>query len=209
MSSADRDIRPRIWAIIRQIGSKCEVFNTTGVRYCLRFPVKRARVLAYLKALERGGYLAPVSAEHERGPGWQLIRNPGIDAPRLRDDGTEVVQGSGRDQCWRAMRILGTFTATELVATASTERWRVKPGEAEDYCNRLSRAGILSRAWILSSRTWCYTLSPARYTGPKPPQILRYKPAQDGQPARRKGVYDPNTGTLYWPDGRVERGVTR
>lgn len=204
-----RDIRPLLWGIIRRVGAQGAVFGVSEIRGALRFPVKRDRVREYLLALEKGGYLAPVAATEEGGPGWQLLRNPGIDAPRVRPDGSEIVLGAGREQCWRAMRILGTFSVPELVATASTPRWAIKPGEAQDYCDRLSRVGILQRYRAASDDRWLYTLTPTRYTGPQPPQILRYKPARDGQPARRKGVFDPNTGRLYWPDGRIEQGVKR
>lgn len=201
-----QDIRPLLWGIVRQVGAQGAVFGVSEIRVGLRFPAKRGRVHDYLKALEAGGYLVAV-AEADGGPGWQLLRNPGIDAPRVRKDGSEVVQGAGREQCWRAMRILGSFTAEELVATASTPRWTVSLGEAVDYCNRLSRIGLLDRA--KQDDRFVYTLVPALYPGPKPPQILRYRPAKDGQPARAKAVYDPNKGILYWPDGRIEKGVKR
>lgn len=203
-----RNLRPLLWGVIRRLGAQGAVFGVNEVRGALRFPAKRDSVRAYLKALAAGGYLAPVTAA-DGGPGWQLLRDTGVDAPRVRDDGQEIVIGAGREQCWRAMRILGTFGVAELVATASTDRWAIAPGEAADYCDRLARAGILRRYKAAGDDRWLYTLSPARYTGPKPPQILRYQPAKDGLPPRRKGVYDPNTGTLYWPDGRIETGVKR
>lgn len=212
---APRDLRPILWGIIRRIGAKGQMFGVSDVRGCLRFPVKRERVHDYLSALERGGYLersgylTSPGPEHEFGPGWTLVRDAGVDAPRLRRDGSEAVLGSGREQCWRAMRILGTFTAAELAATASTQRWTVALGEAQDYCQRLARAHILSRGRPDIGSDWAYTLRPASYSGPKPPQILRYKPAKGDQPKRQKGVYDPNLGIIYWPDGRVEEGVKR
>lgn len=198
-----RHLRPVLWLAIRRVGAKGAVFGVSTIRGALRFPVRRAPVAAYLRALERGGYLAPVPAAADGGPGWQLLLNPS-DAPRLRADGQAVVLGAGREQCWRAMRQLGTFGVTELVAAASTPRWRVKPGEARDYCERLARVGLLYRYRDAAGERWLYTLSPAHYSGPQPPQILRYRPARDGQPARRKAVYDPNAGLLYWPDGRIE-----
>lgn len=200
-----RNLRPQLWAAIRRIGAQGAVFNVSVIRGAMRFPVKRERIRDYLQALEKGGYLAPVPAQADGGPGWQLLRNPGIDAPRVRPDGSPIVQGAGREQCWRTMRILGTFGVAELVATASTPRWTIKPGEAEDYCDRLARVGILHRYRAAAGERWLYTLTPARYTGPQPPQILRYRPAKDGQPPRRKAVFDPNTGLLYWPDGRIEQ----
>ena len=184
-----RDLRPEMWRAIRRVGAQGAVFQVPTVRGQLRGAVKRERVRDYLKALEAGGYLAPVTTE-DGVDGWQLIRDPGAEAPRLRADGSPVTMGAGREQCWRTMRILGSFTVLDLVATASTETHRVAEGEARDYCDRLARVGILSRTRSLAGLV--YQLPPSRYTGPKPPQITR-----------KKEVYDPNTGRVYAPDGTL------
>lgn len=216
-----RDLRPILWRLIRQVGAQGRAFSVEDLRGLLRQPARRERIRDYLTALAAAGYLVPVPAGNG-GPvvAWQILRNPGIDAPRVHDDGSPVVQGAGREQCWRAMRILVTFTVDELVASASTPRWAVARGEAEDYCLRLARVGILRRQTGAISRhpdaagrlrrqqaPTRYTLPPSRYTGPQPPQILRARPARDGQPAVPKRVLDPNTHTLYWPDGRIDQGV--
>lgn len=189
-----RDIRPLLWRSIRQIGAQGRVFDVLAIRGTLRFPVKRERIRDYLRALEAGGYLVPASLD-DGAPGWQLLRDPGTETPRVRADGTPIVMGAGREQCWRTMRMLKHFDIPYLVATATTERWAIAPGEAQDYCDRLARIGILRRERDPSGVVR-YTFIPARYTGPQPPQIRR-----------SKAVYDPNTGRLYQPDGTIEERV--
>lgn len=187
-----RDLRPDMWRAIRRVGAQGAVFQVPTIRGQLRGNIRRERVRDYLKALEAGGYIAPVRTE-DGIDGWQILRDPGAEAPRLRPDGTPVTMGAGREQCWRTMRILGTFTALDLVATASTETHRVAEGEARDYCDRLARVGILART--RGPVGVAYQLAPSRYTGPQPPQIRR-----------TKEVYDPNTGRLYAADGTLLEG---
>ncbi|MBP8284809.1 MAG: hypothetical protein KAX46_13010 [Chromatiaceae bacterium] len=185
-----RDLRPEMWRIIRRVGAQGRPFDVLQVRGQLRGAIRRERVRDYLKALEAGGYLVPCTLD-DGAPGWQLLRDPGNETPRVRADGTPIVQGAGREQCWRAMRQLVSFDLVMLVAVASTDRWAVAPGEARDYCDRLARAGILTRT---RGGDWpSYVLPPARWTGPRPPQIRK-----------SKAVYDPNTGRVYPPKSRQE-----
>ena len=196
-----RDLRPIMWRIIRQLGAQGRIFDVAAVRGELRGAPRRERVRDYLLALTAGGYLARVNSPDLPGiparESWQLVRDPGSEAPRVRPDGTPIVQGAGREQCWRTMRFLLDFSALELAASASSDRWTVAPGEAQDYADRLARVGILQRGRGPGGDIR-YTLAPSRYTGPQPPQILK-----------SKAVYDPNTGRLYHPDGTVEQGVRR
>ena len=187
------DLRPEIWRTIRRVGAQGAVFDVNTIRGCLRGAVRRERIRDYVRALEAGGYLAAVAGDGD-APGWQILRDPGAEAPRLRPDGTPVVMGAGREQCWRTLRILGSCTARELALTASTDRWAVAEGEALDYCMRLSRVGILIRSKGPTG-DWVFALPAARYTGPLPPQVRR-----------NKEIYDPNTGRVYAPDGTVLEG---
>ena len=188
-----RDLRPDIWRTIRRLGQRGGLFDVLAIRGQLRGVVARERIRDYCQALQAGGYL--VAAEMPDGaPGWQLLRDPGIEPPRVRRDGTPVVMGAGREQCWRAMRILKEFGVRELLATANSDRWSIAEGEAADYCQRLARAGILLKDGHGAQVR--YRLPISRYTGPRPLQIRR-----------TKEVFDPNTGTLYSANGEVvERG---
>lgn len=181
------DLRPELWRVIRQIGAQGAVFTVDDLRGRLRGLVRRERIRAYVLALVNGGYLVPVPRPDAKpAHSWQLLRDPGNETPRPRRDGSPVIMGAGREQCWRAMRILKVFGIRELLAHANTERWTVAEAEARDYCDRLARAGLLQR----DGQT--YAFLPARFSGPRPPQIRR-----------TKEVYDPNTGILYSKDGEI------
>ena len=123
-----------------------------------------------------------------------LMKDPGIEAPRVRKDGTEVTAGIGREQMWRSMRILGEFCATDLAAVSDQTR-PVALNEAKTYIYYLHKAGYLRcvRAAQNGGRNTPgalarYRLIPTRYTGPKPPMIQSVK-----------RVWDPNLKKVVWP----------
>lgn len=113
---------------------------------------------------------------------YRLERDCGVEAPRVRRDGTKVTQGIGREQLWETMRSLEVFTARDLHIFASTDEHSVAEGEAKTYCRLLAKAGYLRRS---GDR---YLL--LRRTGPKPPMIQR-----------TKQVYDPNLKQVVWREG--------
>lgn len=186
--SVRRDLRTDIWRAIRTLNKERGVFTPQDIRGAMRGVVRLAAVRDYCARLLAGGYLArdEVRREWENGTvhvraGFTLARDCGIDAPRLRKDGSESTQGRGRRQMWQAMRVLRRWTIRELLATASTDEVRIAASEAATYCLRLHQAG-----YLLREATDAYRLIPARATGPNPPQTLR-----DGR------IRDANTGEIY------------
>lgn len=158
----------------------------------------------YLSALCKAGYLEAVSTG-KRGEAnqYRLINDTGVEAPRVRKDGTPVTQGQGRLQMWNAMRIIKQFAATDLAFNASTDTHKVAENEARDYCKMLCHAGYLrvitpaktGMAGKSGSGQRCrYMLIPTMWTGPQPPQIQR-----------TKQVYDPNLKKVIW--NRIEGGA--
>ena len=178
------------WRIILDLGRDGAAITVTDVH--ARTSADRDDVRQYLLALERGGYLELVDQRrraHNR-PGakcYRLLKSP-QDAPRLRRDGSPVEMGSAREQMWRTIRMLGTFTLRDLVVAASTERTPIKEQDAADYLRYLRLAGYLaSRRQALPGGPAVYRLLPGRYTGPRPPMVQR---------TRR--VWDPNLGQVVW-----------
>lgn len=150
-------------------------------------------IMSYLKSLRAAGFV-----QVERGL-ITLLRDVGIEAPRLRRDGSAVTQGRAREHMWRTMRVVREFTFRELAVQASTEEQTIHELDARDYVAHLHRAGYLavvspakpggkSRAGALAR----YRLLPSRNTGPKPPMVQRVKQ-----------VFDPNLGQVVWPKGGV------
>ena len=154
----------------------------------------------YVIGLERAGYLAaaptPAAGGRHQKKRWHLARDIGLDAPRVRRDGTHVTQGMAQEQMWRALRMLkGDINARELAAHAGTPAIPVAATAAADYLRNLHHAGYL------------HLTQPARTTmknGGKAQARYRLKPAVDGKGdtgprapmvCRTHVLYDPNTDT--------------
>lgn len=162
--------------------------------------INEETIRTYVTGLTRAGYLD--REEPEQRPGerfqpsvWRLINDVGIEAPRVRRDGSVVTQGRGREQLWRTMRILGEFDYRELAVQASTEAHPIAMTEAQTYCQYLHRAGYL--ADIVPggpNRPARYRLLMSRYSGPQAPQIQRIRQ-----------VWDPNLQQVVW---RPREGVS-
>lgn len=150
--------------------------------------VKPGIIKDYVASLIRAGIVAVVA---ELGPGqpreYRIVRDTGADAPRLKKDGTPLPP-SGRSRMWRAIPILGTFTARELAHAASLPEVPVADSEAEYYCRWLEKGAYLRRV-SAKRETPRYQTIPARHHGPKAPQVLA---------VRR--LYDPNTGEIAAED---------
>lgn len=177
-------LRPEIWRAVRALGITEGEITARGVRRLLKGPPPRvlARIRDYLDALKAAGVLADVEPTWPCGV-YRLANDPGIEAPRVRPDGSEVPE-NGQTRMWRCMRILRSFTAEELAAHGSLPQAQVAIATARDYAARLARVGYLTRS---GER---YASIPGRFQGPQAPRIRR-----------DKHVVDPNTGIVYRPDG--------
>lgn len=189
--------REAVWAAIRELGR----FTIRDIEE--RTLLNISSIRTYVLGLLRAGYLERKEEPVEPGCSryvYSLVRDCGIEAPRVRKDGTEVTLGHGREQMWRTMRILGEFSALDLAVHASTEKHPVNQRDARDYIYHLHKAGyvVCIRPGKPGFRKGTgskarYRFIPAMYTGPKAPVIQRVKQ-----------VYDPNTGEVVWP--RQEKG---
>lgn len=190
--------RQRAWEAIRK---------HAGAFICCQI-ARRAKVepdtlYTYLLSLQRAGF---VECEKQEGAvsvltsaKWTLIRDNGIEAPRLTRDGKPVTQGLGNEAMWRSMRIIGEFNTTELAAHAATSGIKVSEETAKTYIGDLKKAGYLTVVAEVRSRGFGkgnvqarYRLAPGKYTGPRPPMIQR-----------TKSVYDPNLGKVVWQEEPV------
>lgn len=157
-----------------------------------RTQINDTTVRSYVEGLTRAGYLSCEKPVRGKGPFraaiWTLVRDIGVEAPKVRKDGTHVTSGLGREQLWRTMRIIGDFDHHELALQASTEEHPVAANEANFYCIYLRRAGYLTVTREGGPNTPTrYRLLPSRYTGPQAPQIQRIRQ-----------VWDPNTCEVVW-----------
>lgn len=184
-----------VWVAIRELRefTLTDLITHIGKKSC--WSVNDNTVSDYVYRLKNGGYLS-VSQRTPRSNGicqytYQLVRDIGIHAPRLRRDGTESTQGLGRTQMWRSMKMLKTFDARDLSITSSNETTAVSEGEAKSYIQHLAHAGYLALVQAANTHGGLarYTLKPSRNSGPRAPQIQRVK-----------RVYDPNWQRVVWDE---------
>ncbi len=172
--------RQGMWNIIRKLGE----FTLTDIYD--RTVLNRTSIGNYVRGLAKAGYVEEVSGEMKtsRTGGsptkrWKLIKDVGLDAPRVRKDGAPVVQGQGNINMWQAMKILKVFSALELAVNSRTESCFVKESTAASYCKYLCNAGYLKKE---GSR---YRF--IKNTGANPPMIQR-----------TKVVWDANMNKVMW-----------
>ncbi|MFN3985703.1 MAG: hypothetical protein ACK4KV_09435 [Rhodocyclaceae bacterium] len=195
--------RQRAWAAIRTRGvSACwtldDIQADTRRARALGGSVEPATLLTYVQSLVAAGLVRVVSSEKVRGncarKTYALVRDEGAEAPRVRRDGTRVIQGLAQEQMWRTLRMLGhgDTNARELAAHASSTSTTVAETAANDYLRRLAQAGYLDttrpghgtgRGGVLAR----YRLRPEMNTGPRPPMVCR-----------TRVVFDPNLQAVVW-----------
>jgi len=187
-----------IWQTIREM--ECFTIKDLICRVDQRLKVNDLTVKSYVQRLERGGYLDRIDVGQRAGArqehAYTLIRNTGVEAPRLRRDGTPTAQGKGREQLWRTIKILREFDWRDLSIAASTEKCPVAEGTAKAYCVILAQAGYL--AVVRPSRPGTrarYKLIGSKNTGPRPPQVQKLKQ-----------LYDPNLDKVVWSQAERQGG---
>lgn len=187
--------KERIWHAIRALAARGKPFTRCDVAFEAKCSEGSAR--NYMEHLQLAGFLKAAGKQPKRN-GWYrntpylLARDNGIEAPKLKPDGTPAEQGMVREQLWRALRILGHFDVIQLVGTASTDKKPVKRSAAANYLGVLQRAGyvVTARGYSGSGRArgrTVYRFLQAMNTGPKPPMLQR-----------SGAVFDPNLNKVVW-----------
>jgi hypothetical protein len=184
--------RQRIWEALRAQQGSFTLYTLAR-----RADADDETAQSYLQALVRAGYVqchTPADAPPATVRHYSLLRDNGVEAPRLTRRGQPVSQGMGTEAMWRAMHITRDFTCRELVAYASAGGVVVSEDSANSYIRTLRLAGYLAitvpaaTKGIGKGKTLArYALQPGRYTGPRPPMIQR-----------TKSLYDPNLGRVVW-----------
>lgn len=194
--------RQRIWDAIRaRAGGRWtadEIQQATRVERELGGTVHEGTIATYLACLTAAGIVRVVDLGPVRGRAvrkvFELVRDEGGEAPRVRRDGSRVTQGLAQEQMWRTLRMLGgaDTNARELAAHASSSAAVVSEVAAGDYLQTLARAGYLlctaaghgtGRGGVQAR----YRLRAERNTGPRPPMVCR-----------TKVVFDPNLHEVVW-----------
>lgn len=175
------------WAAMRELKLFTRADLVIHIAKNKSWSVNDSTVKDYIYRLNKGGYLEVANVDKKGGARrlytYKLIRDVGVNAPRLQRDGSVSTMGMGRLNLWRSMKILKEFDYRELSATATNELVTVKEIEAKDYVFHLEKAGYLKKVKPANNAGSLarYCLIPSKFTGPKAPQIQRVKQ-----------VYDPN-----------------
>lgn len=176
--------RAGIWSAIRHLRrfTPREIAETTEI------PLKT--VQGYVEALLAGDFIGPVGgpAPSKAGEMFELLKDSGIETPRLDKHGKLVTQGAAREQMWRTIKMIrGDFSPRELAAAASLENSPVSETDAKSYLLNLHKAGYVTQALQRRPAQARYRFIPAMNTGPRPPMVQRMKT-----------IFDPNLNRVVW-----------
>ncbi len=179
------------WEIIREL----RTFTITDIEQ--RCNVLRNTIGDYVRRLARAGVIV-AEGKRDKTIIYRLVTDQ-PDAPAVRRDGSLTMpQGLGQEQMWRTMKMLKTFDAAELAASASTDTVGVSLETAKTYVSHLLRAGYLIVVVPAKPGYKPGTGNPARYrlrpdmiTGPLAPQIQR-----------TDWVWDPNRKQVMGPEAK-------
>jgi hypothetical protein len=190
--------RDRVWSAIRSFGTHNH-FSAAEIIVLTRRMVDgepeyldSKTVFPYLNGLKNA---KPPFIEH--GPAqrpfhrpirecqlFYLVRDVGVQAPHVRENGQPATENIAQQQMWNAMRIYkGTFDWRDIVQTCPAN-----PPEktVKNYLLMLGRAGYLAEVKKgAGGRPSIFKFVQARDTGPRPPMITA-----------KKEVMDANTGQI-------------
>lgn len=186
--------RQRAWEAMRKSAGPFTCYSIAR-----KADVDDATLFTYLISLQRAGFVECEKVEGkaiQRHGKWTIVRDNGVEAPRVTREGKLVTQGLGNEAMWRSMRIIGEFNTNELAAHAEAAGVKVGYQTAKAYIVALHGAGYLvcvaeahSRGIGKGQVQARYRLGPGKYTGPRPPMIQR-----------TKQVFDPNLGEVVWKE---------
>lgn len=185
--------RQRIWDMIREKGTlpwtRLDVTPKDVADDTVRTFVKSLALAGYVK---EDGVRDGMAGPHAKTKLFVLMRNIGVEAPRIDKKGQPVTQGLATEQMWRHLRTHSDdVNSRELASFASTPKIVVSEVAAADYLRNLHLAGYLictQRGIAGGGRRG----RQARYklrsnTGPKPPMVCR-----------TDAIYDPNLDETVW-----------
>ncbi|PHS48784.1 MAG: hypothetical protein COB05_04555 [Marinobacter sp.] len=179
--------RQRVWEQIRKFKMKFKVYDIARSS-----DVDDETVKTYVQSLVKGGYVVRLTEAQYEIAEYQLLKDTGVEAPRLTRDGQPVTAGLGQEAMWRCLRMLGALDARQLAAHASSSGVEVKVTTSKRYLMMLKKAGYLEVVEPCNrrlARMEKLRLIPRMDTGPRPPQIQSVKT-----------VYDPNLNKVMYAD---------
>ncbi|QLG96323.1 hypothetical protein HZF02_02575 [Pseudomonas yamanorum] len=178
--------RQYIWEAIRAINASPKELTTYAV--ARKSGQDDQAVRAYFRDMEKAGIVSKVRTVDRFDAEWSLLKDEGVEAPRVTKDGKVSKHAAGAENIWRALRILGEFSAAEAAVAASVNGVSIGEAGALVYLSGLAKAGYLARSGGTAGNKTRFRLIPSRYTGPKHPIYQR----------DFDQVYDPNLDQVVW-----------
>jgi len=189
--------RDRMWAAIRQLNGPTmtgSIFSAAEIAHLSQ--QHHDTVQSYLQGLAAAGYIQLHEADRPHGRPlralfqYHLVRDVGVDAPRVTGDGKPVTAGIINEQLWIAMRVCrGEFDCITLTQAVRDAGGQVSIRTVKTYVTFLTRAGYIAIAAASKpGKQARYRFNRTRNTGPRAPLITR-----------AKEVMDANTGAVVWP----------
>lgn len=83
------------WQVVWEAIRRLKTFTVRQLREETLMDIKSVR--DYVVGLEASGYLFGLMTVPKK---WELVKDIGVEAPRVRKDGTPVTQGGGRKNMW-------------------------------------------------------------------------------------------------------------
>jgi hypothetical protein len=196
--SGGKSQRQRVWEAIRGLaGINDGTFTASDLSRCSKVDMEPVR--EYLKGLGAAGYVRVINPEASKAGGrsvknvFEMLRDNGVEAPRVRRDGAPVTQGRGTESMWAAMVELDHFNHWLIADFA-----QVKPSTAATYLRLLGCAGYLKiitpgKGKGKGGVATVWTVGLEHRLKPRAPMITRLH-----------AVYDPNIHQIVWAEGANE-----
>ena len=184
--------RQRMWEIMRDKQFK-ERFS--GVQVIHRANVDEDTYYTYIQCLLAGGYLEQLEESGRRRQRvFRLIKDCGLEAPRLDRKGNPTKSGRGIEAVWRTLRMMGELDAGILYSHVNAAGIDLAISTIKSYITALKRAGylVVTRP-STPNRMERFCLKVGMNTGPRPPQVQRVKT-----------VYDPNLNKVMFAEDPQE-----
>lgn len=178
--------RQHMWEAIRSINASPKELTTYAV--ARKSDQDDQAVRAYFRDMEKAGIVSKVRNLSHLDAEWTLLIDEGVEAPRVTTSGKVSKHAAGAENIWRALRILGEFSAAEASVAASVNGVSISEFGAHVYLSGLVKAGYLTRRGGTAGFKTRFRLIPSRYTGPKHPIYQR----------DFDQVYDPNLDQVVW-----------
>lgn len=165
-----------MWARMRELQTRQDGFTVLDVLKGIR--QRRDTIAEFVRRLEAGGFVIRTgSRPTETGLSVvYALATKRIATPKVNRDGTERPEPKNQ-VLWRAMKILGRFTASELTEAASTPERPISLLTVKTYLKHLKRVRVVTASPNRIKNREVYRL--AKNLGAQAPRILSAKMVLD------------------------------